>query len=373
MKVLKVDKNRYQIYKGDAEMQDKLDVGVYTLRFQKMIGFYFERREPFVVKEKLYGDTERVVDMIIYGFVCSERPIGAIFSGDKGLGKSIACRRLCEKMLTRGYPVILVDEYIPGIASFIDSVEQECVFFFDEFEKVFHQRENGDIDPQSELLPLFDGTNSTTKRLYLVTCNSVRELDDYLINRPGRFHYHIREQYPNVKELHAYLSDKLKPEYQDQISDILLFSQQIPLNYDCLRAIVFEVNIGNKFRDVINYMNIMKEGSPLYTIEIYFKNGNVVTTQQYLEMKARGLKTVDVYEVTLPGGVADIDVTYAPSKAKYNPKDYTYALDGKDTSYIVTYRYDDQEPKDDDDKPHYDIDRIIFKLAHNSFSNFFKF
>lgn len=373
MKVLKIDKNNYQVYKGDAEMQDKLDTGVYTLHFQKMMGFYFERREPFAVKEKLYGDADHVTDMIINGFEHSERPIGAIFSGNKGLGKSVTCRRLCEKMLGKGYPVILVDEYIPGIANFIDSVEQECVFFFDEFEKAFRKRSDGDVEPQSELLPLFDGTSSATKRLYLVTCNNLRDLDDYLINRPGRFHYHIREQYPNVKELHEYLSDKLKPEYQDQIPDILLFSQQIPLNYDCLRAIVFEVNIGNKFRDVINYMNIMKEGAPLYTMDIYFKNGNVMTTQQYLDMKMRSLKTVDVYEIALPDGLADINVTYTPSKAKYDSKDYTYVLDGKDASYIVTYRYDDQDTKDDDEQPHHDIERIVFKLSHDSYSNFFKF
>ena len=98
-----------------------------------------------------------------------------------------------------------------------------------------------------------------------------------------------------------------------------------------------------------------------------------MTTQQYLDMKMRSLKTVDVYEIALPDGLADINVTYTPSKAKYDSKDYTYVLDGKDASYIVTYRYDDQDTKDDDEQPHHDIERIVFKLSHDSYSNFFKF
>ena len=38
-------------------------------------------------------------------------------------------------MMDSGYPVILVDSYIQGIASFLESINQEVVIMFDEFDK----------------------------------------------------------------------------------------------------------------------------------------------------------------------------------------------------------------------------------------------
>ena len=71
-------------------------------------------------------------------------------------------------------------------------------------------------DPQSGLLSLFDGT-SQGKKLFIITCNSLSKLNDYLVNRPGRFHYHFRFEYPSSEEIMEYLTDKLGSQYISEI------------------------------------------------------------------------------------------------------------------------------------------------------------
>ena len=51
------------------------------------------------------------------------------------------------------------------------------------------------------------------KKLFLITCNEIRKLNDYLINRLSRFHYHFRFDYPSYKEIWEYLHDKLEEKY----------------------------------------------------------------------------------------------------------------------------------------------------------------
>ena len=89
------------------------------------------------------------------------------------------------------------------------------------------------------------------KKLFIITCNSLDKLNDFLVNRPGRFHYHFRFGYPSVEDVQGYLMDKLDAAYRGEISKVVLFSQKVALNYDCLRAIAFELNMGLPFEQAI--------------------------------------------------------------------------------------------------------------------------
>ena len=62
------------------------------------------------------------------------------------------------------------------------------------------------------MLTLFDGF-STGKKMFIVTCNSLYDLNDYLVNRPGRFLYHFRFDYPTAEEITQYLQDKLEESF----------------------------------------------------------------------------------------------------------------------------------------------------------------
>lgn len=275
MKVINVG-NRYEIYDESLKVYDKLPAQSYIVRFNKMTGFYLEKYNEFEIKEnKIYGNHLDKVNKVIKSFELFDRNLGVILSGNKGIGKSLFAKLLAIKANEKGYPLIVVDSFIPGIASYLESIQQEVVVLFDEFDKTFGDVSvgNNETSPQASLLSLFDGISSG-KKLFVITCNNLCKLNDYLINRPGRFHYHFRFDYPSPTEVKEYLMDKLNKDAYPQIDKIINFSKKIDLNYDCLRAIAFELNLGEKFEDCIQDLNIMNMNEERYNVTLHFSNSN---------------------------------------------------------------------------------------------------
>lgn len=163
---------KYEIYGDSLKAYDSLPAKTYTVRYARSSGFFLEARADLEVKEKIYGIHPEKADKVLKAFSMFERNLGVILSGDKGIGKSFFARLLCAKAVEAGYPVIIVDQFVPGIASYIESIEQEAVFLFDEFDKTFggiHPGEN-EADPQARLLSLFDGI-SQGKKLFVTFCH----------------------------------------------------------------------------------------------------------------------------------------------------------------------------------------------------------
>lgn len=319
MKILNIDDKRFRIFDGQLTIKENLSAGVYDIDFSKSDGYSLLKRSNLTVNEKLYGKHEEKVAKILRSYDKFERSMGVIFSGDKGIGKSIAARMLCQKSVEKGLPVILVEKDTPGIARFIDSIQQECVVLFDEFEKNFKAVENYDDEEktsrdggcQDALLSLFDGTGSNVKRLYLITCNDLRQLSDLFVNRPGRFHYHIRWDYPSAKEIEKYLKDKLDETAQDKIPEVIEFSAKMRLNYDCLRAIAFELNMGYDFHEAIEDINIINAGEENFSIFVRLKNGVTYSSHdEWIDLFA----TVDVKRYIANEHNDLISFVFVPSK-----------------------------------------------------------
>lgn len=281
MQVIKVGE-RYDIYPDSVETFDTLPSKTFIIRFSEMSGFFLEEYVDLETnEEKVYGVHERKANKVLKNFEKVDRNLGVILSGSKGIGKSLFARMLSNKAINKGIPVIIVERFIPGIHSFIEKIDQEVLVLFDEFDKTFgniRTKEN-EADPQAGLLSLFDGV-SPGKKLFVITCNDIRNLNDYLINRPGRFHYHFRFKSPTPEEVKEYLTDKLSPEFHKEIGKVVLFSQKINLTYDCLRAIIFELNNGESFEEAIEDLNIINMNNERYNITLYFENGNPMTAKE---------------------------------------------------------------------------------------------
>lgn len=310
---------RYEIYNDSLKAYDRLPAKTYTVRFAKMSGFYLEERTDLSVNEKVYGVHMEKADKVLKAFTAFERNLGVILSGDKGIGKSLFARLLSAKAVEAGYPVIIIDQFIPGIASYIESIEQEAVFLFDEFDKTFGSIRQGEneADPQSRLLSLFDGT-SQGKKLFIITCNSLHRLNDYLVNRPGRFHYHFRFDYPSGEEIMKYLTDKLGSQYQGEIEKVILFSKKVALNFDCLRAIAFELSLDVPFETAIQDLNIINTNEEMYNITLHFCGGATMTVKhRSLDLfNADGIEMVDLFD---DKGRELVTVTFSPSACTYDP------------------------------------------------------
>ena len=252
---------RLHLYGDDMQAYDQIPAGTYDICFAKMTGFYLARRPNLSVSEKVYGVQGSKVAKVLNSFKVFNRNLGVILSGNKGIGKSLTAKMIAQEAIKQGYPVILVSQYIPGIANFIEAIDQEVMVLFDEFDKTF--KATSEDNPQDTMLSLFDGT-SAGKKLFVVTCNQLNGLNDYLVNRPGRFHYHFRFDYPGADEVETYLKDKLEEKYYDQIPAVVDFSGKIDLNYDCLRSIAFELNLGTPFAEAIKDLNIINMNETSY-------------------------------------------------------------------------------------------------------------
>ncbi|MEZ3473994.1 MAG: ATP-binding protein [Lachnospiraceae bacterium] len=275
MKAIKIG-TKIEIYNDTVMTFNELPARAYIVRFEKMTGFYLDEYAEVEIKEdKIYGEHINKVKKVLRTYKAFNRNLGVILSGYKGIGKSLFARLLTVEAIKNGIPIIVVDKYIPGIASYLEAIDQCVMVLFDEFDKTFGDVKavEGEIEPQAALLGLFDGI-SQGKKLFVITCNDVRKLNDFIVNRPGRFHYHFRFEYPTAEEIKTYLRDKLKKSFYGEIEPIISFSRKVDLNYDCLRAIVYEINSGESFRSAIEDLNIMNLSKESYHLIIYFKNGS---------------------------------------------------------------------------------------------------
>ena len=266
----------FRIFDDDLKTYNELPVGTYGVNFSMMGGFFLEKRDNISINEKIYGVHREKAKKVLTSYKKANRNLGVILSGNKGIGKSLTAKLIAIEANAQGLPVIIVDKGLKGVASYISSIQQECVVIFDEFEKMFKssgRRNDNDGGEQDEFLTLFDGLDQG-KKLFVVTCNSLSDLSDFMVNRPGRFHYHFRFNYPTVEEIREYLTDKLYKKYHNQIDEVVSFSGMTDLNYDCLRAIAFELNMGTPFKEAIKDLNITNyDNDYRYDVTCVLANG----------------------------------------------------------------------------------------------------
>lgn len=221
---------------SDAAMNltQTLATGVYVVKCDEMTGvYYLEDSKTFSIPSKRYGSIDRYTHRILTTFHSREASTGVLLVGEKGSGKTLLAKMLSA---TSGMPTILVNESFRGSTfnAFIQSIEQDAVVLFDEFEKVY------DIDDQEAMLTLLDGT-TPSKKLYVLTCNDVCSVNEHMRNRPGRLFYNIAFKGLEIDFVREYCIDHLKnsDHIQGVVDSLVLFSR---FNFDMLQALVEEMN-----------------------------------------------------------------------------------------------------------------------------------
>lgn len=303
----------YRIFGDDMETYESIPKGTYRVNFNPMAGYSLERLSDLKTKEDaVYGTHHDKLKKVISTYKRMQdeggRSLGVLMSGDKGIGKTMFTQMLSEEVDKMDIPVIIVDRMSDDLPSFLMSIEQRVMILFDEFEKLF------DNESQERMLSMFDGLHSSP-HLYVITVNEMSRVNDYLLNRPGRIHYHIRFHYPTYDEVYQYIKDKLEgtgmtdAKVKGLAREVGLLSYRVNLNFDMLRAIAFELQSTPDLREAIEDLNIEGVGSTKVNININFKNPNIPTIFMNDEMDFSAEKgNVDVYAYNHIVHNIDIDI-----------------------------------------------------------------
>lgn len=262
---------RLTIYGEGMETFKKLPARTYQVGFSPLSGFYLMVHNDLAVKGKVYGPYQKKVDKTLLTFKKGNRNMGIMLVGPKGVGKSLFARLLAQKGREENLPLIIVSEFIPGIADFISSIKQECIVLFDEFEKTFRGASDG-VDKQETLLPLLDGIDNG-KRLFVITCNEINDVNTYFRSRPGRIRYSFKINPPSATEIREFMEDNLIDDAKTHINDVVAIGYATGFTYDVLTAIAEELNQGYDLTETLNDLNVENSDKAKLTMTMVFKNG----------------------------------------------------------------------------------------------------
>ena len=263
--------NETRLVDGTGFVHDRLLPGNYTVKYRRE-QYYLEACEQFDVPSRVYGDHMRRAERIMHTFKNRDVNTGVMLTGLKGSGKSLMAKTLANMCFKLDIPVIIVNaaHYGDDFNTFIQRIDQPCMVLFDEFEKVY------DREDQDRLLTLFDGVVAG-KKLFVITCNKPHSVNEYIVNRPGRFHYRIDYGQLDEAFIVDYCNENLKD--KSQIADICRYSSLFnDFNFDMLKALVSEMNMYDEpLREVVKLINVRPESAfDMYHMIEIWENGTAI-------------------------------------------------------------------------------------------------
>lgn len=234
-----------------------LERGVYNLCFDQMTGIYLEYlKDEFDFNFNRYPIDEEFISHVLKRYPTMTKSMGILLNGEKGAGKSVIAKTLANKL---GLPIIIINSPVPGMIDFIAKLDFPCLFFMDEFEKNFAERDfDGEAAAGQSLLSVMDGVYTDgVPHVFLLTTNNTH-INENLLSRPGRILYLRKYTSLDPEIVNAYVDDNLKdPSKKDELMRELSMLKEITI--DITKAIIDEMNIMDiSAHEACKFLNIEK-------------------------------------------------------------------------------------------------------------------
>lgn len=219
----------------------------------KLIKDYDRMPEP----PKKYGRLKKIVDRSWNTYTKLKEGgrfgFGIAAVGFKGMGKTDFLSLLANKAIDHGMIVVLVSNIKASIelVNYLTTLNNVFIMF-DEFAKNF------DYHLQEKMLTMFNNLDNKD-RFLAISENSLRDLSDFFLDRPGRIHYLLEFETTDNATIEDYCKDH---KVTDTLIKQILESARKTTNFsfDFLKGIVLEHHIypEDSLEEMLEFLNLKR-------------------------------------------------------------------------------------------------------------------
>lgn len=251
-----------------SQVIDVLPAGIYKTEIDRYEEIYLSKiSDKFEMPSKIYGLEQDFVKRVQKSWESTTGNMGVLLNGIRGTGKTITAEIIANQS---NLPVILVTDNYKGLTSFFNEIQQDCIIFIDEYDKIFERHSN-------TLLTIMDGALKTTSRFMFLLTTNESYLNPHMYQRPSRIRYIKTFGDLDLNSIIEIVDDMLI--HKELRNKSIEFIAHMPIiTIDLVKSVIEEINIHHQepelFKSVFNYRD---DDTDVYNIH-QVSSGEVVKT-----------------------------------------------------------------------------------------------